>query len=405
MHLRNIYWFLAALLIAENSLAHTNHLPHPWRAEAVVEGRNENYDEERFVDLYSFRHSQRRPRVTETGLRGTGGSVGSSRLYFDSRFRQDFGFNDNRQAFMLDIQRSEDFDGTYQRQLVGFRHQMTDRLQVWLQGDVFADKSEIDVYASARYALPHGGWVHGSWIQPDAWFNDKSDTDDRILDEPHSYFIQWHQPWRDNRHRTTISATLNPESEFDSRQQALKAVSRNFRGAITQELFLGAWHYQVEYAGEYTARTYRLDEADASTSFRRQHHQLTVEAMWTEHKNQPSIGLSYIYLNEKGYFGRAMDTHGDVQRREPITFASVATRLGPRSTLRPAVYLGHPDVSQRFTSEDERDLNSNSLRAKLTLPLEITLSRQEPAVLTIAPTFKLHEVAFGGGNVQLHWPL
>lgn len=403
----SLLWPAAALLVTGNVHAHSYHLPQPWRAEAVIDGRSGNYDEERFLDLYSFRHSQRQPRVTALGLRGTGGSVGSSRLYFDMRFRQDFGFNDDRQAFMLDIQRSEDLDGAYERQLVGFRHQLTDRLQVWLQGDVFADKSEIDLYASARYATSNGGWIHGSWIQPDVWFNDKTGTDDRIVTEPHSYFLQWHQPWRDDRHRTTVSLTVSPDATFDSDQQALQVESRSTRGALTQEWTPGDWRYLAEYAGEYTTRDYRLGDGGTRSDFRRQFHQWTAEAAYIAHPNQPTLGLRYVYLDEQGYFGRQLDTHGKVRRREPMAFVSGAFRLSPRSRLRPAVYVGAADVSQDYASEDERDRDSHSLQGKLALPLEITLAESDkgPAVLTIAPTFKLHEAAFGGGNVQLHWPL
>jgi hypothetical protein len=88
-----------------------------------------------------------------------------------------------------------------------------------------------------------------------------------------------------------------------------------------------------------------------------------------------------------------------------MVFASIGLSLSPRSTLRPAIYLGAPEVSQSFSNDEVSDLDSNSFRGKLALPLAITLSRQEPVILTIAPTFRLHEAAFGGGSLQLHWPL
>jgi hypothetical protein len=405
MHRRRVPWLLPALLIAGNSHADSNHLPQPWRAEAVVEGRDETYNEERFLHRYSFRHSQSRPAVTGLGFRGTGGSVGSSRLYFDTRLRQDFSFNGDRQAFMLDMQRSLDFDGAYDRQLMGFRHQLTNRLQVWLQGDVFADKSEIDIYASARYATGNGGWLHGSWIRPDYWFNDKTDTDDRLKTRPHSYFLQWHQPWQDQHQSTTASLTVTPEAAIDSARESLTVESQSIRGALTQQLTRGDWRYLLEYTGEYSTRDYRLDDATDTTDFRRQYHQWSAEVSHQGHQYRPTVGVRYVYLNEQGYFGRALDTRGDVRRREPMVFASIGLSLSPRSTLRPAIYLGAPEVSQSFSNDEVSDLDSNSFRGKLALPLAITLSRQEPVILTIAPTFRLHEAAFGGGSLQLHWPL
>lgn len=405
---RNGLLTLALVLTVNASAvyAHNFHIPQPWRADAVVEGRDETFNDERFLHIYSFRHSQRQPSATELGLRGTGGSVSSRRLYFDSRFRQDFGFNDDQQAFMLDIQRSWDLDGAYDRQLVGFRHQLTERTQVSLQGDVFADKSEADVYLGLRRLLNHDGWLQATWILPDTVFNDKTQTDDRIRTEPHSYFLQWHQPWADQRQQTTVSVTLSPKASIDSARSALFVESQGLRGAVTQTLGRGDWSYLFEYAGEYSRRDYLLDENDGTESdFRRQHHEWTVEARFHGHRYQPAAGVRYLHLTEQGYFGRALDSEGTVRRREPMAFVSGAVALGPRQTLRPALYAGLPKVDQNFDNEDVEDRNSEKFRAKLALPLEIALSQREPVILTLAPTFRLHNLAFGGGNLQLHWPL
>lgn len=401
----------AAITCSAQAQAHVNHLPQPWRAEAVVDGRDESYNDERFLHRYSFRHSQELPAVTGYGLRGTGGSVSSRRLYYDFRFRQDFRFNDDQQAFLMDIQRGTDFDGHYERQLLGFRHQLTDKTQIWFQGDVFADKSQADIYWSARRATANDGWLHGSWILPDTWFNDKTMGNDRITTEPQSFFIQWHQPWQDNRNSTTMSVTLSPEAGLVSERSQLNVESRGVRGAITHTYHYENWAYRLDYAGEYTTRDYWLAENNGSgnkspdAQFRRQHHELAAEAQYLPHPNTPAVGLKYFSLREQGYFGRATDTEGTVDRREPMGFISADFRLSPRQTLRPAIYLGVPRVRQNFDSEGLDDRNSTKIRSKLALPLEITLSQQEPVVLTLAPTFRLHKAAFGGGNLQLHWPL
>jgi len=46
-----------------------------------------------------------------------------------------------------------------------------------------------------------------------------------------------------------------------------------------------------------------------------------------------------------------------------------------------------------------------ALPAKLAVPIETRLSASNEAILTLNPTFYLHKFGFGGGNLQLHWPL
>ncbi|MCH8499451.1 MAG: hypothetical protein LAT63_13320 [Marinobacter sp.] len=376
------------------------HLPQPWRMEAVLEGRDESFNDERLMHRFSYRHSQPEPAITDNGIRGTGGSVSSKRLYHDFRFRQDFGFNDDRQAFLLDIQRSEDLDGYYERQLVGFRYNLNDRRSLWLQGDVFGDKARSDVYFSARQAVGSDGWLHGSWILSDAYFNDKTLTEDRLTTLPYSFYLQWHRPG------TTVSATYAAPARLDSDSQRLTVRNEHLKGAVTQHWQHQQWHYTVNLEGEHSERSYRLDEAPTTAQdFRREYYQLTLEAQWQAHPRQPRLGASYLTLRERGYFGRALDSTGTVKRSEPLVFGSLAFPVNERQTLRPALYGSFPRVDQQFASEDINDRDSERFVGKLMLPWEILLSPRDNAVLTLAASFRLHRAAFGGGNLQLHWPL
>lgn len=177
--------WLALLAVLASTKAHssTAHIPQPWRSDAVVQGRDEMYNTERFLHELTFRHRQHLPAATDNGIRGTGGSVSSRRLYFDFRYRQDFDFRAGDNGFLLDIQRGEDLDGSYQRQLVGFRKNLGDSTELWLQGDVFSDKAESDIYLSARQHLPGNSWLHASLILPDYYFNSKTDSPDRFARE------------------------------------------------------------------------------------------------------------------------------------------------------------------------------------------------------------------------------
>ncbi|MEP3164825.1 MAG: hypothetical protein ABJO43_07090, partial [Marinobacter sp.] len=252
---------VVAALMPATLTAELNHLPQPWRQEAVVLGADTTPSAERYLHELSFAHSQPAPSAIGNGIRGTGGSVGSRRLYLDFRFRQDYGFNEDRQGFLLDIQRSEDFDGTYERQLIGFRHQLTKATEVWLQGDVFADKSRSDVYLSGRHTFDDGAWLHASWILPDLYFNDKTSSDDAFVEPAQSYFLQWHRPAGQHQHSsTTASVTYSPPSTFDSRSEGLVVENETLRGALSHHHRLGHWGFRFALSGEHTRRHYSLDE-------------------------------------------------------------------------------------------------------------------------------------------------
>lgn len=390
-------------LLPATLAAELNHLPHPWRQEAVVMGADETANEERYLHELSFRHSQPVPSVIDNGIRGTGGSVGSRRLYLDFRFRQDFGFNEDQQGFLLDIQRSEDFDGSYDRQLVGFRHQVTEATEVWLQADVFADKSRSDVYLSGRHTFDNESWIHGSWILPDLYFNDKTRSDDAFVDPAQSFFLQWHQPGERQQSGTTASITYSPPSTFDSREEGLVVENETIRGALTHQLRRGHWSLRAALGGEHTRRHYTLDERSDSIPTSRDHIRLDAEAVYENHRLQPGIGLHYFYLRETGYTGRNLDEIADVHRREPTLSGHFRLPLTPAVTVTPAIYLSVPDIEQTYSKSDDDD--HHGFIGKFALPFEIVLSREENAILTLAPTFYLHKAAFGGGNLQLHWPM
>ena len=401
----NLMTACLGLTLASTIVADTAHVPQPWRADAVVMGRDETYDTERFLHELTFRHRFATPRVTDDGIRGTAGSVSSDRLYYDVRFRQDFEFREGRNGFLLDIQRSEDLDGAYDRQLIGFRQNLGDHSEVWLQGDVFSDKSEADVYISARHHLTDDSWIHASWILPDAYFNDKTHTQDTFKDKPQTFFLQWHRQGAGDTGGTTASLSLSPESRFISRREDLTVENESLRAAFTHRQHQGNWLLELHIEGERTRREYLLQGKDGNrpASFDRDHLKALGSATLASHRLTPTIGLAYVRLDENGFFGRSLDDEGDIRRREPTLFGEFSVQAAPNTVISPGLYLSAPDIQQSFEQED--DLHHSGFLGKLALPIDIQLSASDNAVLTINPTFYLHTAGFGGGNLQLHWPL
>lgn len=368
-------------------------------------GRDETYDTERFLHELTFRHRYPTPSATGEGIRGTAGSVSNDRLYYDFRFLRDFGFREDRNGFLLDIQRSEDLDGAYDRQLIGFRQNLGAQSEVWLQGDVFSDKSEADVYLSARHHLTDASWIHASWILPDAFFDDKTRTRDVFEDKPQTFFLQWHRQGAGNTGSTTVSLSLSPESRFISRQENLTVESESLRAAFTHRQRRGNWRLEFHIEGERTRREYLLQVGDGNrpTSFDRDHLKTLGSATLTSHRLTPTIGLAYLRLDEYGFFGRSLDDEGDIRRREPTLFGEFSVQATQNTVISPGLYLSAPDIQQSF--EQENDLQHSGFLGKLALPIDIRISASDNAVLTLNPTFYLHTAGFGGGNLQLHWPL
>lgn len=394
-----------AMALASGANAGTAHIPQPWRSDAVVLGRDEPYNAERFLHELTYRHRQTLPTATDNGIRGTAGSVSGDRLYFDFRFRQDFGFREDQNGFLLDIQRSEDLDGYYQRQLVGFRQNLGKRTEVWLQGDVFSDKAASDIYLSTRHHFNALNWLHFSWILPDYYFNDKTDSADRFDSNPQTFFLQWHQQGETAKEGTTFSLNLTPESRFISQQEALSVESDSQKAAFTHRQELGEWRVHVHVEGERSRRSYAFHNADTSASaeFKRDHLYALGSLALHRHPLSPRIGLSYRHLNERGFFGREINDQGEIQRKEPTLFGEVTMAINNHTRISPGLYLSAPEITRSL--EQTVDDQHTGFIGKLALPIEFELSRTDQAVLTLNPTFYLHKAAFGGGNLQLHWPL
>jgi len=179
--------------------------------------------------------------------------------------------------------------------------------------------------------------------------------------------------------------------------------NETIRGALTHQLRRGHWYLRTTLSGEHTRRHYNLDERSDRIPTSRDHIRIEAEAVYNNHRLRPGIGLHYFYLREQGYTGRGLDEIADVRRREPTLSGHFRLPLAPAVTLTPAIYLSAPDIDQSFSESD--DDNHRGFTGKIALPFEIVLSREESAILTLAPTFYLHKAAFGGGNLQLHWPM
>jgi hypothetical protein len=68
------------------------------------------------------------------------------------------------------------------------------------------------------------------------------------------------------------------------------------------------------------------------------------------------------------------------------------------------VYLATLDNEEHFPYDLGRSRADDGFVGKLGLPLELLIHEASGATLTLNPTFYLHRLAFGGGNVQAYIP-
>jgi hypothetical protein len=83
-----------------------------------------------------------------------------------------------------------------------------------------------------------------------------------------------------------------------------------------------------------------------------------------------------------------------------------------RACCSPGSTVNHPIIidpgcciSYGASSALPLDKTGRGIDGKLTPAVELLVNRRTGGQLTLNPTFRLHRLVFGGGNVQLHLPL
>ena len=376
--------------------------PSPLRREAIVEGRSFQYDNRSFLNRFSYR-SLAPPLQTGDRIEGTAGSVSSTELFLDISLQKTLWFDDRQQYVQVAMQRAEDFDGYYDRQRFGYRRLLGD-WHVGIAGDVRGDKAETDVHFSLGWSPSERTDIEAQLILPDAYLNQKGESGAAWDGGARSGFLSWRHQRQHWQGRLVLNST--PEVVLDDSLANLRAAAEQHR--LLLELMAGQdWRTQLRLEGERSDRAYLFDpEGTAdSGSFRRRMHALTVSLQARLWPLTPALGVHYLRLEEDGWLGQARAETVRVRHDEPYLFASVEQALGTRWQWQPTVYVGRSQMIR--TSEENPDSNSERERSqgKLSLPFRYLADAGSGATLTLSPSFYLHEARFGGGNLQLHWPL
>lgn len=387
--------------------------PAPMRRDVLLEGRSFNYNSESFLHRLSFRQLSERPWSDADGLSGTAGSSRSDELYLDMFLQKTLRADDGRNEAFVRMQRSEDFDGRFDRQILGFGHHVGD-YRLAIAGDVRGDKSATDVQFEAQWQPDDERVARLALILPDAYFNDKTPRDAEYLTRPFSYFahtriggsLQGKPGWGFQG-----AMTYSPPARIIDRELGIDASGNRTRAMAEITLpALGALRPRIRIEGERSSRSFSFTRSDVPEDdfFRRRMHSVRVMATHTAAHLTPSFGLYHLRLHESGWFGDNLAVSGRESRDELIGFIGIRQQLGDRWFWEPTLYAGHSSIIQEQVADtlsgDTINNDDDEWQGKVALPLRYTLDEANGGVLTINPTFRLHRAAFGGGNIQLHWP-
>jgi hypothetical protein len=377
--------------------------PNPWRRDALLEGRSEDYDSESWLNRFSYRQLSSAPAPYEPGLAGSVGSVTSERSLVDIHFHQRLQFDNPRHAFLVTADRHEDFDGSYSRQLVGYAYQPSSDWELAIQGDITGDKAETDVYLQSRWQPDEDNLWRFAVVFPDYYLNDKTNLPLEYTRQPVTLFSHLRLGNPENL-QAELAVNHTPQVELENSDSGLVASGRQTRVLAGLHAGPGAWRLSATARGEYTERDFDFTGSDSS-DFRRRLYSVTLEARYRDHAWQPAVGVHHLHLDEEGYFGSASQAVGELRRNEPMVYADIRLAGGPRHHWEPAVYISRPDIDQNVDSPDWSNRDEDEWRGKVSLPWRYLLERDSGALLTVSGSMNLHEFGFGGGNVQIHWPL
>lgn len=407
MHKISCWLVLLALMLSPLVQANSGwYGPEPFRLQQL-QGRDFDYNLESFLQRLSFSPVPLQPFAPlwqQDGWYGTGGSTRSREFYVHSVLQKTVQFDFPGFAGVR-VNRAEDLDGRYDRQLVGvgYRNQAAGT-EYSLWGDVAGAKEQLDLQFEISQPFANGSWLKSAVVLTDLVYNSKTYTDNRYQKKPVTLYLSG--GWQLARQQLYGFTNLNLQTEFTDATRQLAYSSEQYAVGLGWNRQLNTdLEFTVQGQGRYAKRL----QQDLSASAELQQMQRQYVQLHAELRHYQATALSYWYgvhaisLNERDSRFAAGAEPAEY-RRELYSYAGLHWQYSHNISLRPTLYLGYARVRgelQRFTDEP---LNDSGLLAKISPNVTLLLQQSTGARIVINPSIKLHNLQFGGGNVQLDIP-
>jgi len=378
--------------------------PQPFRQTQVIEGRSFDYNAESFMHRASFAPPRPVNAVAnpQDHITGTGGSSRSDELFLDMSIQKTHDFTEQAH-FQYRFRRTEDFDGYYDRNLVGLGYRHNSQIEARMMAEVFGDKSRIDLQPELSWQPSQRLEFRGAVVLTDELFNDKQ-NDDLYRSSPVTWFLatEW-QPTDNHGLRAYINLTPQVELEIDDQ---ILFGNRSGRSGLAWDWQIApGHHWQWLAEGEATDRDSRLLGQSETDTMTRRYWRTRIE--YQRNGLSPldfRIGGQFLFLREEGDF--IGDTQELTDREESMVFVGTGWSVADNWTFTPTIFAAHvtgESFEREAPEQVSEDLDGNY--AKITLPFTWQPDGPQGARVTLNPTLRLHRAAFGGGNLSVSIPL
>lgn len=377
--------------------------PLPFRQDRVLEGRDLLYNDETFLHRASFAMPDplNNAPVTPDLMAGTGGSSRSDELFLDIGIKATKAFTE-QVDFQYRFRRAEDFDGRYDRNLIGFGLHPDRRWSLRFMADVTGDKSRTDLQPEISWEHPDGHSLSAALVLPDAMFNGKQKVN-AYREEPVTWFLagQWQLSSRD---RLRGYLDISPETVLAARDRNRLFRNQSARAGMAWDWTNGEgihWRWLVEgQAMEREETPLNGGPTDRmSRYFWRSRAELRLpynaDSRWR-------VGVQALALRETGAFiGNNQQLS---EQQQALVLLGLSQPVSPEWRFRPTLYISATEgESERVSSPSPSD--RDAVKDKLALPFHWRPQGSDGPSLTLNPTLHLAQGAFGGGNLQVRIPL
>jgi hypothetical protein len=404
---------LRALVIALLALAATDAValfgrdllmePLPFRQARVFEGRDLLYSDESFLHRASFAMPEplaARP-VPPDHMAGTGGSARTTELFLDIGVQATRAFTE-RLDFQYRFRRTEDFDGRFDRNLVGFGLHPRQHWSLRFMADVTGDKSRTDLQPEISWKHPEGHSARATLVLTDAMFNDKQDIN-AYREAPVTWFFAGKWQLSPN-HQLRGYLDVTPDTILEARDRNRLFRNESARAGIAWDWETEAgirWRWLVEGQAMNREET-PLDGGPLDTMSRRFWRSRVELTLPGGNDSHWRTGAQVLSLRETGAF--IGDNQQLSDQQDALVFAGVNRKLNAEWRFRPTLYISATEGESNRVSSSAPS-SQDDVNDKLTLPFEWQPEGAEGPSLTLNPTLHLAEPGFGGGNLQVRIPL